>query len=166
MRELQPTVALVQITPFGQDGPYAGYLGEEIVYYAMGGPMNSTGVDEREPVKLAGDVVQYQCGNMAATAAMAAMLTARANGRAVSVDISNLETQEGSIDRRLAFLLGAAYNGRLVPREGTQRLSPAPTGVYPVADGYVQIITIRSEEHTSELQSLMRSSYAVFCLKK
>src|SRR3546814_20775417 len=25
---------------------------------------------------------------------------------------------------------------------------------------------IRSEEHTSELQSLMRSSYAVFCLKK
>src|SRR3546814_1660155 len=26
--------------------------------------------------------------------------------------------------------------------------------------------TIRSEEHTSELQSLMRTSYAVFCLKK
>src|SRR3546814_10060775 len=25
---------------------------------------------------------------------------------------------------------------------------------------------IKSEEHTSELQSLMRSSYAVFCLKK
>src|SRR3546814_2701257 len=27
-------------------------------------------------------------------------------------------------------------------------------------------IIARSEEHTSELQSLMRSSYAVFCLKK
>src|SRR3546814_9900517 len=27
-------------------------------------------------------------------------------------------------------------------------------------------LTTRSEEHTSELQSLMRSSYAVFCLKK
>src|SRR3546814_3255665 len=26
--------------------------------------------------------------------------------------------------------------------------------------------TMRSEEHTSELQSLMRTSYAVFCLKK
>src|SRR3546814_10467058 len=26
--------------------------------------------------------------------------------------------------------------------------------------------TCRSEEHTSELQSLMRTSYAVFCLKK
>src|SRR3546814_2918026 len=28
------------------------------------------------------------------------------------------------------------------------------------------LTTARSEEHTSELQSLMRSSYAVFCLKK
>src|SRR3546814_1350718 len=27
-------------------------------------------------------------------------------------------------------------------------------------------VVIRSEEHTSELQSLMRISYAVFCLKK
>src|SRR3546814_2855880 len=27
-------------------------------------------------------------------------------------------------------------------------------------------VTIRSEEHTSELQSLVRISYAVFCLKK
>src|SRR3546814_13613122 len=27
-------------------------------------------------------------------------------------------------------------------------------------------VSVRSEEHTSELQSLMRTSYAVFCLKK
>src|SRR3546814_7273838 len=31
---------------------------------------------------------------------------------------------------------------------------------------YMFAIEIRSEEHTSELQSLMRISYAVFCLKK
>src|SRR3546814_1289193 len=36
-------------------------------------------------------------------------------------------------------------------REAAESCSPAPT-------------TIRSEEHTSELQSLMRISYAVFCL--
>src|SRR3546814_10298445 len=30
----------------------------------------------------------------------------------------------------------------------------------------LEIIAIRSEEHKSELQSLMRISYAVFCLKK
>src|SRR3546814_5498678 len=33
-------------------------------------------------------------------------------------------------------------------------------------DIYARALTLRSEEHTSELQSLMRISYAVFCLKK
>src|SRR3546814_6933750 len=33
-------------------------------------------------------------------------------------------------------------------------------------DAPVAFHRIRSEEHTSELQSLMRNSYAVFCLKK
>src|SRR3546814_7989589 len=32
--------------------------------------------------------------------------------------------------------------------------------------GFGGVGQVRSEEHTSELQSLMRTSYAVFCLKK
>src|SRR3546814_5470051 len=35
-----------------------------------------------------------------------------------------------------------------------------------LAAGFGLTSTVRSEEHTSELQSLMRISYAVFCLKK
>src|SRR3546814_15173561 len=38
-------------------------------------------------------------------------------------------------------------------------------GVGPAAVGAL-VPLLRSEEHTSELQSLMRISYAVFCLKK
>src|SRR3546814_2833397 len=34
------------------------------------------------------------------------------------------------------------------------------------AEGSAPRAALRSEEHTSELQSLMRISYAVFCLKK
>src|SRR3546814_3285102 len=38
---------------------------------------------------------------------------------------------------------------------------------YPEKDRRVRVPAVtRSEEHTSELQSLMRISYAVFCLKK
>src|SRR3546814_1062167 len=33
-------------------------------------------------------------------------------------------------------------------------------------EAYDAVMAGRSEEHTSELQSLMRISYAVFCLKK
>src|SRR3546814_4811480 len=38
-------------------------------------------------------------------------------------------------------------------------------GTQPGAGAYIGA-AMRSEEHTSELQSLMRISYAVFCLKK
>src|SRR3546814_6240006 len=37
---------------------------------------------------------------------------------------------------------------------------------HPAVYGAVDAVADRSEEHTSELQSLMRISYAVFCLKK
>src|SRR3546814_16816143 len=42
----------------------------------------------------------------------------------------------------------------------------APAGQRIARSGLMARLTRRSEEHTSELQSLMRRSYAVFCLKK
>src|SRR3546814_4789014 len=38
--------------------------------------------------------------------------------------------------------------------------------VFDLLQGHSILSRLRSEEHTSELQSLMRISYAVFCLKK
>src|SRR3546814_2768012 len=72
---------------------------------------------------------------------------------------------------------------RLMPRNGVLRPStwvtsalnsPLLRGGSEESDTYPQPATVpaaasptvRSEEHTSELQSLMRISYAVFCLKK
>src|SRR3546814_6651597 len=48
----------------------------------------------------------------------------------------------------------------LLPEPQTSRRQPGPMQISRRPQN------IRSEEHTSELQSLMRISYAVFCLKK
>src|SRR3546814_4499794 len=82
------------------------------------------------------------------------------------------------------------YGWRLTDVDGTQKVSHTGTlsGMYSAVTllpqegvGFVilintnagdartvlnQVLVKRSEEHTSELQSLMRISYAVFCLKK
>src|SRR3546814_8048076 len=50
---------------------------------------------------------------------------------------------------------------------GVIRLRPCAQDKNVIDGGTGDFVnTLRSEEHTSELQSLMRISYAVFCLKK
>src|SRR3546814_4386047 len=73
--------------------------------------------------------------------------------------------RRSSTNRILTILkaaLNAAYrNGKAPADDAWRRVRPFPKAETPKLR-YLQ----RSEEHTSELQSLMRISYAVFCLKK
>src|SRR3546814_6337501 len=68
----------------------------------------------------------------------------------------NLREMDGLSETMLAEALWQ------LPREGRRSMLLAYLG-FPFYD--IAILPIRSEEHTSELQSLMRISYAVFCLK-
>src|SRR3546814_1419029 len=70
-------------------------------------------------------------------------------------------SHEASGDRRQARLLRRhRHDGRPLGHARAPRERSGP----PLADGICGP-SLRSEEHTSELQSLMRISYAVFCLK-
>src|SRR3546814_4245898 len=57
----------------------------------------------------------------------------------------------------------AAANSVLLP---VRQLSEMPRQLCSCRQAALEDSSARSEEHTSELQSLMRISYAVFCLKK
>src|SRR3546814_5036642 len=69
----------------------------------------------------------------------------------------------GDARLRGRHLDGVAVRGRR--RAGEFRPDLAHAGIAGPVAGHVALVD-RSEEHTSELQSLMRISYAVFCLKK
>src|SRR3546814_8111576 len=66
--------------------------------------------------------------------------------------------------RRCAEKLPAAGDRRRPGRAGA--VVAAVDRRRGAGDAHVEVAGHRSEEHTSELQSLMRISYAVFCLKK
>src|SRR3546814_7183669 len=75
------------------------------------------------------------------------------------VGLSSVAAVRVMVKRMSSFLHeeGNSLAGTSVPPSETDRLrSPTANPVHK----------IRSEEHTSELQSLMSISYAVFCLKK
>ena len=142
LRAAGPGAVVLSVTSFGLSGPYAGYQGEEIVHLALGGPMSASGNPEREPVKMGGAIGQYQCGTVGAVAALAALAVAEQSGQGVHVDLSNVDTQVGSIDRRMTYLLYAAYRGENVNRVGGYAVSPFPGGCRPTADGHVQVSTL------------------------
>jgi len=101
--------------------------------------MCSTGVGDCEPVKKGMNVIQFQGGNMAASATMIALFGARAQGTGQHVDVSLMETQMGAIDRRMSELLAYEYNGELTPRMDIAGLLQYPYGIFPCADGYVDV---------------------------
>src|SRR3546814_10738278 len=65
----------------------------------------------------------------------------------------------GELADRIAGKDGLDRAGRALPRNRARQIGA-------LTDDEDRVGRIRSEEHTSELQSLMRISYAVFCLKK
>src|SRR3546814_6552868 len=67
-------------------------------------------------------------------------------------------TREEGLPRNFIVALYQARDGRIWI--GTAN------GVAWLDNEVITAVDLRSEEHTSELQSLMRISYAVFCLKK
>src|SRR3546814_2340143 len=68
--------------------------------------------------------------------------------------------------RRLVTADGSALLGRIVPHGDVNTLlgKLGIAGAIKLAPAEI-VAAARSEEHTSELQSLMRISYAVYCLK-
>src|SRR3546814_5998499 len=96
----------------------------------------------------------------------------------IDADLPMLVTDERAFRQMLLNLLGNAVKftpagGRVVlaariEQDGRMAIGVADTGIGMKKEDIPRALEpfVRSEEHTSELQSLMRISYAVFCLKK
>ncbi len=136
LAKVNPKVVLTSISNFGQTGPYREYKLTELTAFGIGGPMYSSGLGEREPVKYGGTPSINNAGTVGAMAAMVAYYGASRHGTGEHVDISIMETQAGSIDRRLTSLIIYQYSGRITPRGATVGGAMA-SGYFPCADGYV-----------------------------
>src|SRR3546814_2491549 len=69
-------------------------------------------------------------------------------------------------DVMMACFIGLGHRTAMSPPVDPEATSHSTACLMMRALGLAELESGRSEEHTSELQSLMRISYAVFCLKK
>ena len=88
-----PGLVFCSITPFGQDGPWAGHTSSDMVALAAGGPMNMNGYDESDapgapPIRGHGDQGYNTACHFAAMGVLAALLHRDATGEGQYVDCS------------------------------------------------------------------------------
>lgn len=134
LREANPELVLVSVTPFGQDGPYAGMPADEITLYALSGHMWLTGDPHQPPLKNGGSQPSYQAGLNALTAAIVAYFGSMMHGEGTHVDLSAQETLAGMLELYGPF----ASQAGIKPRRRGNTVS-AIYGTYQCADGYAGV---------------------------
>ena len=137
LRAVNPRIVVTSISNFGQTGPYRDWRASEIVEYAMGGAMYATGDPDREPIMLGGSVIQAQAGEAAALATVTALFGVHPASEANHLDISIMETQAASQDRRATMLISYQFTGRVNDRK--RRAGSVGGGVKPTSDGYFNL---------------------------
>ena len=91
LREVNPRLLVVSITPFGQTGPYRHYQSSDLIAQAMGGFLYTTGRTDAPPMGTVLEQMAIVTARNAAIAIMAALLRQRLSGTGQHIDVSIME---------------------------------------------------------------------------
>ena len=140
LEALNPAAALVQLSNYGQDGPYRDFEMDDLGAYAMGGVLALTGGEGREPARIGLYAPLFLAGGVLATYTIGAVFGSRRTGRGERVDASLFEILASSMDRGGPNLVAYQYSGSLMTtRTASQLRNAMPNGVFRCTDGYVSI---------------------------
>jgi crotonobetainyl-CoA:carnitine CoA-transferase CaiB-like acyl-CoA transferase len=88
LREENPGLILVSITPFGREGPYRDFQGSDLEIMALSGAMSLAGEKDGEPMRVTVPQTPGWVGAEAAMGALTALIYRHATGRGQRVDVS------------------------------------------------------------------------------
>jgi crotonobetainyl-CoA:carnitine CoA-transferase CaiB-like acyl-CoA transferase len=136
---------VVRITPFGPDGPWAGWRGGELIVQAASGLLDLVGDPDRAPVMIGGSPLESVAGALGATAALIALYDRQISGQAQGADVSMQAAGAWATHPiRPMWLL----ERQLTKRAGVRR----PFGnasrrlIFPCADGFVALQGVLGRE--------------------
>jgi crotonobetainyl-CoA:carnitine CoA-transferase CaiB-like acyl-CoA transferase len=111
-----PRVAVVSVSPWGSDGPWADRPATEFTVQAACGATARRGLPERVPVSAGGAIVEWLTGAFAAVGAVTAWLHGRRSGVGQHVDVSMLEVATLCLNGPYHAIAGQWYPGFGPPR--------------------------------------------------
>lgn len=92
LNALNPKLVMVSITPFGQDGPKAGYADSDLIIMAAGGVLILYGDEDRPPIRMSVPQAYLHASVDAAVAALIAYYERLASGLGQHIDVAAQES--------------------------------------------------------------------------
>ena len=140
-----PRLIYCSVTGFGQDGPYAGRAGYDLMAQGMGGFMSLTGAPDGEPTRSGVPVSDIFSGVYSVIGILAALQQRERTGRGCYVDTALVDSTVGVLaNQGLNYLVSGKVPGRI----GNAHPNIVPYQVFPVADGYIIIATGNDSQYT------------------
>ncbi len=138
LRPHNPRLVYCSITGFGQDGPYAGRAGYDLMVQALCGLMSITGHADGEPgggpLRAGVAVIDLFTGLYASNAILAALHARQASGQGQYIDMALLDTGMALLANQAA---GYLATGQAPQRMGNAHPSLAPYQDLRTRDGHV-----------------------------
>jgi crotonobetainyl-CoA:carnitine CoA-transferase CaiB-like acyl-CoA transferase len=127
-----PSLIIVRITGFGQDGPYRDRPGFGTLVEAMSGFASKNGFDDRPPVLPPLAMADMVSGLYGAYAVMVALRVAERGGKGQTIDLPLLEPMISVLGPDAATY---RVSGEKPRRTGSRSLTTSPRNVYGTSDG-------------------------------
>jgi crotonobetainyl-CoA:carnitine CoA-transferase CaiB-like acyl-CoA transferase len=140
LRQINPSLVMTSITPFGQDGPYKDWKASDIVLSAMGMSMSLMGDPDRPPLRIGGvEQSHLVAGIYAAAGTMIAHYYRMVSGQGQHVDVSS---QESVLLTTLGLYLFQELEGYSLKRTGNYvpRWGKEERQIWPCRDGYIMFV--------------------------
>ncbi len=158
LAKINPGLIYASISGFGQDGPYRDRAGFDQIAQGMGGLMWVTGLPGQGPVRAGIPVADLTAGLYAALGILIALQERGRSGKGQWVQSSLLSAMVAMMDFQAARWL---VEDHVPGQAGNDHPTSIPTGVFPSADGYVNIAAAGNVIWTRLCEALGEPSLAI-----
>lgn len=141
LRRRLPRLITVDITGYGDDGPYADMKAYDLLVQAEAGLASITGTPE-SPGRVGVSVCDIAAGMYAYAAVLEALLKRERTGEGSGIHVSLFD---GMADWMTVPLLHQTYGGKAPDRVGLRHPSIAPYGVFDTLDHKPILVSIQNE---------------------
>jgi crotonobetainyl-CoA:carnitine CoA-transferase CaiB-like acyl-CoA transferase len=136
VRKRNPRIVYGSISGFGQYGPYTARPSIDQIAQGMSGIMSVTGIPGQGPVRVGVAVTDIMAGAFLAQGVLIALLDREVSGEGRWVQTSLIEAGITLLDFQATRW---TMDKKIPPQEGNYHPTNTPMGLYPTADGFLNL---------------------------